>query len=476
MRFASRATLVISLVSWLAATSALGQIPTSANTIQSLFYKEIEKDGRIYVFNIPEEADRFEKSGETGRAITRIGVGPNGETVVGDSETALELFFFKHGISEKVDRPKDPPFNIVWRDGKTRFTLGTGFYMEMSNRVQVRYTQEFPDDTVKLPGTENAGDDKGSFRIRRAKFKIEGWFYKPYLNYELQMNWPGAVGANVGAFLEDANINWDLTKGKKQFMVRVGQNKVPFGLQELISSGSQQFVDRALSSNIYFRGRDTGANIWGVLGNNKFEYRLGVYNGNGLTRPANDNDKLQKNARFTFQPNGASPMGFWGSGAHMTESDMDTRALGRPIFTVSAAFEENDLSFADATNIAANIKSTLFTVDSLYKWKGFSATGAYTWGERDPQDPAVTDFDTEGGFVQAGYFVMPDIWEVAFRYGWSDANTILGFQTTEVGGAVGYFYNKHNLKVQADFRRISTESSTGETDNHEFRIQTQFIF
>ncbi len=179
------------------------------------------------------------------------------------------------------------------------------------------------------------------------------------------MNWPGAVGANVGAFLEDANINWDLTKGKKQFMVRVGQNKVPFGLQELISSGSQQFVDRALSSNIYFRGRDTGANVWGVLGNNKFEYRLGVYNGNGLTRPANDNDKLQKNARFTFQPNGASPMGFWGSGAHMTESDMDTRALGRPIFTVSAAFEENDLGFADPnmalTSRARSSPSTVST-------------------------------------------------------------------------------------------------------------------
>ena len=226
----------------------------------------------------------------------------------------------------------------------------------------------------------------------------------------------------MGAFLEDANINWDLTKGKKQFMVRVGQNKVPFGLQELISSGSQEFVDRALSSNVYFRGRDTGANIWGVLGNNKFEYRVGVYNGNGLTRPANDNDHLQKNARFTWQPNGASPLGFWGSGAHMTESDMDTRALGRPIFTISAAFEENDLSFADA-NVAANLKSTLFTVDSLYKWKGLFLTGAYTWGERDPQDPAVATFDTEGGFVQAGYFLKPDVWEVAFRYGWSEADT-----------------------------------------------------
>jgi phosphate-selective porin OprO/OprP len=460
----------------MAAAPAAAQIPTSTNTVQSLFYKEIEKDGRIYVFNNPDEAARFEKSGEIGRAITRIGVGPNGETVVADSETALELFFFKHGISEKVERPKDPPLNIVWRDGKTRFTLGSNFYMEMSNRIQIRYSHELPDDTVTLPGTGSAGDDKGSFRIRRAKFKLEGWFYKPYLQYEVQMNWPGAVGSNVGAFLEDANINWDLTQGAKRLMVRAGQNKVPFGLQELISSGSQQFVDRALSSNLYFRGRDTGANVWGVLGNNKFEYRAGIYNGNGLTRPANDNDKFQKNARFTWQPNGAVPLGIWGSGPHMTESDMDTRALGRRIFTVSAAFEENDLSFADPAIVAANIKSRLYTVDSLYKWKGLFLTGAFTWAERDPQDPAVSSFDSEGGFFQGGYFLKPDIWEVAFRYGWHELNTDTGFQVKETGGAVNYFYNKHNLKVQADFRRITTEGATRDTSNHEFRIQTQFIF
>ncbi len=477
MRLRSRVTFlaVVALLVW-ASDRAHAQVATSANTVQSLFYKEIHKDGRVYVFNVPEEAERFEKSGETGRAITRIGVGPNGETVVADSETALELFFFKHGISEKVDRPKDAPLNIVWRDGKTRFTLGSGFYMEISNRIQVRYAHEMPDETVKLPGTETAGDDKGSFRIRRAKFKIEGWFYQPYLQYELQLNWPAAVGSNVGAFLEDANINWDLTKGRKRLMVRFGQFKVPFGLQELISSGSQEFVDRSLVSNAYFRGRDTGASVWGVLGNNKVEYRAGIFNGNGLTRPLNDNNKFQTNARVTFQPTGAVPLGIWGSGVHMTESDMDTRALGRPVFTISGAFEQNDLRFA-ATDLATNVKSTLFAIDSLYKYKGFFATGSYTWGARRPQDVAIREFDTKGWFLQGGYFFKPDVWEVAGRYGELDPSELIAIdRVKELGGALSYYYNKHNLKVQADFRRIQTESASGGTTNHELRVQTQFIF
>jgi hypothetical protein len=477
MRFVWPATFLIALTSGFAAATATGQVPTSANTLQSLFYKEIQKDGRIYVFNIPEEAERFEKSGETGTAITRIGAGPYGETVIADSETALELFFFKHGISEKVERPKDPPLNIVWRDGKTRFTLGSAFYMEMSNRIMVRYTHEFPDDTIRLPGTESAGDDKGSFRIRRAKFKLEGWFYQPYLQYELQLNWPAATGSNIGAFLEDANINWDITKGKKQIMVRFGQYKVPFGLQQLISSGSQQFVDRSLVSDVYFRGRDTGVSAWGVLGNNKLEWRAGIFNGNGLTRTLNDNDRFQTNARITFQPNGAVPLGIWASGPLMTESDMDTRALGRPIFTVSAAFEQNDLSFA-ATDLATNLKSTLYSIDGLYKYKGFFATGAFIWGHRDVQAPTVQDFDTDGWFLQGGYFLKPDQWEVAARYGEQNPSDLVGpDKIKEIAGAINYFYNKHNLKFQADFRRISTESTSGrETRNHELRLQAQFIF
>ena len=49
---------------------------------QGFYYKEIEKDGRIYVFNNAEQAGRFEKSGEMGTGITRPGVGPKGQTVV----------------------------------------------------------------------------------------------------------------------------------------------------------------------------------------------------------------------------------------------------------------------------------------------------------------------------------------------------------------------------------------------------------
>jgi hypothetical protein len=157
---------------------------------QGMFYKEITKDGRIYVFNDAKRAESFAKSGEMGQGLTRPGVGPNGETVVADSEQALDLFFFKHGIAEAVPRPEPPVQKVEWRDGKTRFTLGKNFYMEMSNRLQPRYTYEMPDESVQLSGTEAKGDSRGSFRIRRAKFKLEGWMYKPEIEFEISSTGP----------------------------------------------------------------------------------------------------------------------------------------------------------------------------------------------------------------------------------------------------------------------------------------------
>ena len=48
----------------------------------------------------------------------------------------------------------------------------------------------------------------------------------------------------------------------------------------------------------------------------------------------------------------------------------------------------------------------------------------------------------------------------------------------EIGGALSYYYNKHNLKVQADYRQLKDDAanSGAGTTNKEFRLQTQFIF
>ncbi len=191
-------------------------------------------------------------------------------------------------------KPTPPLQRIVWSDGKTR--MSTDFaYLEIFKPRARTLHPGVPDDTITLPGTGSPGDTKGSFRIRRAKFKLEGWFWAPpevapwlppgappsprtmpKLSYEVQLNWAavsanvGAQPSNVGAILEDANIAWD-PQGMGKFRVVFGQYKVPFGRQEMTSSGSQQFVDRSLVSNEFARGRDIGVSVQGAVWSNKLE-------------------------------------------------------------------------------------------------------------------------------------------------------------------------------------------------------------
>ena len=189
-------------------------------------------------------------------------------------------------------------------------------------------------------------------------------------------------------------------------MVKFGQYKVPFGQQQLTSSGSQQFVDRSQVSDTYARGRDTGIQLWGRLLGDKIEWRAGAFNGNGLTRTTNDNDEFQYNARLIFQPNGVVPLaaGLGNSGPLFSEADFES--TDKPIWAVALNYEKNDFF---RTTTAADLRDDVWALDGIFKFKGFSATGAYFMREREPEAAASgapgAKFDSDGWYAQAGYLI-----------------------------------------------------------------------
>jgi phosphate-selective porin len=459
----------------LAALMALaGAASVSAQaSIDRLYWKEIRKDARIYVFNDPVEAQRFEQSGEIGRAITRPGAGPDGETVVADSETALELFFFKYGIAEFVQRPPVPTMKVEWRDGKTRVATDLA-YAEVSNRVQTRFLGEIPDDTVQLSGTERTGHNKGSFRIARAKTKVEGWIWNSALSYETQLNWPAASSTNPGAILEDAVFDWDVTRNNA-LRLRFGQFKVPFGRQQMTSSGNQSFVDRSIVANEFERGRDIGTAIWGTTPGNAFEYRLGVFNGNGMTRTENDNASMQVNARLMWQPNKnmALRQRAWVGGALYSEGDFES--TDQPIYALAINYERASNWGATVGN---DLKSHVIGLDATLKFKGLFGTAEYFFRERNPETGA--SFQSNGWYAQTTYFLPHRrVWEVGARYGqWEQSDLVPNDERRELRGVVSYYYRRHNLKLQTDFGRLETQNGAlkaGSVVNHDVRAQVQFI-
>ncbi|HEX9671083.1 MAG TPA: porin [Thermoanaerobaculia bacterium] len=419
--------------------------------VTGLYYKEVAKEGRIYVFNTPERHKLWEESGDMGVSITLPGAGPIGETVVAENETAADLYFFKHdlpGYERPTPKPATPAFTVGWKDGKTTIEhkLGT---LGISNRLQVRFTQEMPE----------VGDDVGSFRIRRMKTKFDGWVYDKDLTYELQLNWPDTANP-----LEDANINYDFTQGKKAFQLKAGQYKVPFGRQELTSSGSQEFVDRSIVSAEFARGRDIGVQAWGTPLGGKLDWRVGIFNGAGRTVQRNDNDKYQTNARLTWQPFGD---------VKYSEGDFDS--TGKPLFAIAGQYESNERPVAAAGSTPAHTADReIVGGDLVFKYKGFFLF-AEVFDASTDRSGTVSDFDSDGFHAQAGHFIVPQKFEVALRLAELDPNSDRDDdEREETGLAIGYFFNKHNHKLQADYRQV--ENQANNQTNDEFRLQYQLIF
>jgi phosphate-selective porin OprO/OprP len=463
-------------VACLAMSIALAAISAPA-LAQDTYYKETTIDGRIYVFASEPAYKAYEASKELAvGTVTRPGYGPNGETVVFDGPRAIEMYNKKYN---KTDAPPQEvkttdvklPFDIKYRMPGLRITFPK-FEMNWVNRMQIRYTYDDQDTT-------NFQNNKGSFRIRRFRSKWDGWIYTPNLTYELQVDWVGAgvtdttVGSQAGN-LQDANLQYDFTGGKKAFMLKAGQFKAPFGRQELTSSGNQEFVDRSIASVLFAPARQIGLQIGGQFGNSQvpdmITYAGGIFNGNGINRTINDNDKYEYVGRVMFSPFGN--VGY--SEANLEHYD----------FRVSVAGDynnNNNIFFppGGADPIGVDVVSEWGADIAIKALGGLFVYGEYYW--RTIDNAASIGTPQTGATAQIGW-LFGDHFEIAGRYSFTDLNTNRDDRNIqEWRGAMSYYINKHFWKLTADYGVTENEALNGADGlpprkNKEFRMQAQLMF
>jgi phosphate-selective porin len=443
---------------------------------QEGFYREMTIEGRIYVFASEPALRAYEASKELAvGTVTRPGYGPNGETVVFDGPRAIELYNQKHG---KTDAPPVEvktadvklPFDIKYRMPGLRITFPK-FELNWVNRMQLRYT--YDDQDVATPR-----QNRGSFRIRRFRSKWDGWIYTPNLTYELQVDWVGAgvvdttVGSQAGN-LQDANLQYDFTGGQKAFMLKAGQFKAPFGRQELTSSGNQQFVDRSVASVLFAPARQIGLQIGGQFGNSQvpdmITYAGGIFNGNGINRTINDNDKYEYTGRVMFSPFGN--VGY-------SESNLEHYD-----FRVSVAGDynnNNNIFFPPSGDpIGLDVVSEWGADIAIKALGGLFVYGEYYW--RTIDNAAGVGTPQTGATAQIGW-LFGDHFEIAGRYSFTDLNTNRGDRNIEEWrGGLSYYINKHFWKIQTDYGVTENEALNGADGlpprkNKEWRIQAQLMF
>lgn len=369
-------------------------------------------------------------------------------------------------FSREAAKEGSAAVRISWDDGKTTFETER-FVANLSHRMQLRWVLELPDADLVLPGAARGGENKGSFRFARVRTKLDGWVYEKAIEYEIQLDW-----ADSSSIVQDLNLNWDAS-GRRFVQVKFGQFKVPFGRQAITSAMSQQFVDRSIVAAEFQKGRDQGLQVWGEVVGSKLEYRAGVFNGAGRQRtlgtPAagNDNTSYQYDARVMVQP----------FGGDVKYSEGDFESTQRALLAVALNVEENDARVPAASGSTPPpdpaFKRLVLGGDLSFKYRGVSLMGEYFDRKQTPLDGG--SLKSNGYHVQAGYFLKRNRFEVAFRYAAFDPNDLISQNDRrEVGGALNYFYSKHTLKVQADFRQLEDESTS--TKNRELRLQAQLVF
>ena len=199
---------------WILGTSILAALVFAADAqAQTFFYNEVAKDGRIYVFATASRYDSFIKSNgaELGPVIERSGYGPNGETVVFDSEDAINLYNFKHGLpGESFSRPaarekSDFPFGKF-----SGLMFGDYYWYYERHRDGIS-----SDDPTPVEGQHGLW-------FRRIYFSYD-FTYSDSLTtrFRLEMNSNGEfTGGDLTPYVKDAYLKWTYA-GKQQLTLGI---------------------------------------------------------------------------------------------------------------------------------------------------------------------------------------------------------------------------------------------------------------
>jgi hypothetical protein len=431
-----------------------------------MFYREVEKDGRIYVFANGSRFDTWDKSGgaEIGQAITRLGYGPNGETVVFDSEDAINLYNFKHNLpGEYFPKPKEAPKPKE----ESFFRIGTVIYADFTYQDQPRIT-DADKNLVHL----------SSFEVRRAYINVTGNI-SDWVSYRvtpdvaargtttvtLPAGTPNPVVPIVTNSLDGslafrlkyafAQVNFDKVTTHGTW-VRFGQQQTPFvdfmeGIYRYRFQGTI-FEER----EGYLSSSDEGLSGRFVFPKDYGDVHVGYYNGDTYTRAeVNDQKAFQIRGSLRPFPKGKVLKGLRVHGFYDNDRPLKNGERDRTI--VSTTFEHKYV-IAGWDYLWTKDKSSGLPTASEVKGEGYTF-----WVE--PR----TSFGLEG----------------LFRYDHLKPNTAAAtsaladsVKSRYLGGVSYWLKLKAPLTtaVLVDYEQVNYDPLLARPTEKRFEIKTQFIY
>jgi phosphate-selective porin OprO and OprP len=401
------------------------------------------------------------------------------------------------------------PLNAGY-DGGFFIRSGQDFMLKINGVMQARYVFDCLSNHKNLDHNSplyntDVGHDRSGLEFNRIHLAFSGYAWDPNFSYRIELQADDTE--NVGIYY--AWMNYKFVEAAN---IRVGLYKLPFGRQETTSDQKQMLVDRSLANEVFNAGRSMGVMLHGALFDRRLDYGVSVSNGlkNNLDSVDNPdaNNALDTNPAITAR---TVYHAMYDKIGKDFEGESDLEYHKKPALDFGASFAWNadrgdsrnvtlpfqipdktrngpggyGLSSANNTNIAQ------FGLDSAFKYLGFATQAEYflriVENERTTSPWFLSTNENgsihqQGGYWQAGYFVVPQKVELVARLGgvWDFGNDNMW----EYAGGVNYYIRGHNLKLQADVTRINespVRSSRLDFANQNddmtlFRLQLQASF
>ncbi len=354
------------------------------------------------------------------------------------------------------------PLDIGYKKGFYLRTHDGKFSMKTNGRLQFRYSLEDFDRK----------DDDSSFRLRRARIKWTGNAYRDFkYKIELALKSTGSKDKSKSVEL----IDWWADYTRYSFAkIRMGQWKVPFNRQRVVSSENLQLIDRSVANNEFALNRQIGVQSFGKLFDKKLEYYFGFFNGNNRNESRNDNNEHMFLLRTSY-----NLLGGYGKGIAEVESDIEYSETPLAHISGAIAFDSTEdvtMDLEGFGEVTANETDRTSIVGEYgFKYKGFSAIGEYYW--RKTHGISGTNIIDQGVFAQTGYFLIPRKFEVTGRYSLVDFDDQLETDATrETTIGLNWFFAKHKSKLQFNAMRIDNENPGPDDIDYKYLFQYQLSF
>lgn len=360
-------------------------------------------------------------------------------------------------------------------------TFSINFRFRIQNRAGFTILKN--DDDLRLTGTE--------FRTRRSRMRLEGFLLSQKLTYTLQLSFSRADqdwdNAEVPNVLRDAMMFYSFNEN---FRIGFGQGKLPGNRQRVISSGEQQFVDRAITNATFNIDRDFGLQAYYHFKTGKIDYNLrgALSSGEGRNEGVSKSEvKANPGLCYTGRLE-ILPLGEFSDRSDYFEADLAIEEKPKLSFAGGMSYNDNAVrtggQLGKTLYAARDIRTYIF--DALFKYKGLSVSGEFFIRNVADPSPFTISEDAAKAYVYQGEGILGQIgkifgnnYEVAARYAQvKPLGDIASTETMIRNYTLGLnkYFKKHRVKCQFDAtyeQRFAENIISPVNENFQLRFQVE---